>query len=233
MRKEIAVSFDIVCSGCGAPSSPSVGVCPFCKTVMAKADGESSPTSEALSRLYQEGNLVGALNLATGMLKAKPELSQDLSFALCYAKILIEAEGPSSRIRSVLGEAHISAPQNPEILDYLEIIEAKNLFKKGANDPGESALRKLLRRSPTNVHAHFLLGTHLFWVENDLTGAIPHLETCVRLHSNFLRAWGCLGAIYKKLGNAQLAQTAFRKCASLETNPAMREFFLKESSAAG
>jgi hypothetical protein len=54
----------------------------------------------------------------------------------------------------------------------------------------------------------------------------------VRLHPNFLRAWGCLGAIYKKLGNAQLAQMAFQKCAAIETNQNMKNFFLNQAKAA-
>jgi cytochrome c-type biogenesis protein CcmH/NrfG len=116
-------------------------------------------------------------------------------------------------------------------LDYLEILEAKNCLKKGINDAGEVMLKNVLRRSPKNVHAHFLLGTHLFWVDSESPMAIPHLETCVRLQPYFLRAWGCLGAIYKKMGNAQLAQMAFNKCASIETNPSMREFFIMQAKA--
>jgi len=131
----------------------------------------------------------------------------------------------------VLAEAHLAAPENTELTDYLEIVEAKNNLKKGLNDTGEMMLKNLLRRSPNNLHAHFILGTHLFWADNESTMVIPHLETCVRLHPNFLRAWGCLGAIYKKMGNGQLAQMAFQKYVTIETNQGMKEFFEKQAKA--
>lgn len=84
----------------------------------------------------------------------------------------------------------------------------------------------------TNVHAHFFLGAHRFWVLQDINRAIPHLEICVRLHPNFLRGWGCLGAIYKQLGNTQLARRAFEKCAQLENNSRVKDFFIQQMKAA-
>lgn len=122
------------------------------------------------------------------------------------------------------------APSNSELIDYLEIVEAKGLLKNGPNDAGSLLLKNILRRSPKNVHAHFVLGAHLFWTDHEPSLAIPHLETCVRLHPNFLRAWGCLGAIYKKLGNHQLSQMAFQKCAAIETNPGMKDLGLLKKS---
>jgi predicted Zn-dependent protease len=231
MRKEVVMSFDVVCSGCGAPSSPSVGICPFCKTVMAANDGKEKHSIDSFIKLYNDGKLERALGLGTEMYKAKPELKSDLAFVLTFAKVLIESEGPSSKIRSVLAEAHLVTPESVDVIDYLEIVEAKNNLKKGLNDTGEIALKNLLRRSPKNVHAHFVLGTHLFWMDNESATAIPHLETCVRLHPNFLRAWGCLAAIYRKMGNNQLAQMAFQKCATIETNQSMKEFFEKQARA--
>lgn len=226
------MSFDVFCKGCGAPSSPSVGICPFCKTVMVKNDGSNMKTNESFITAYKEGKLEQALSLGTEMIKIKPELKDDLFFVFTLVKVLIESEAPSSQIRSLLVQAHLSAPENTEFIDYLEIVEARNVLKKGFNDSGEIMLRNLLRRSPNNVHAHFILGAHLFWMDNQPTLAITHLETCVRLHPNFLRAWGCLGAIYKKIGNEQLAQNAFQKCLNIETNEKMKEFFQKQTKAA-
>jgi predicted Zn-dependent protease len=223
------MSFEVVCSGCGAPSSPSVGVCPFCKTVMSVNDGKEKHTVDVFTKLYNEGKLERALSLGNEMYKSKPDLKSDLVFVITFSKILIESEAPSSQIKSLLAEAHLHTPQNTDISDYLEIVEARNCLKKGINDTGEMMLKNLLRRSPNNVHAHFILGTHLFWTDNESTMAIPHLETCVRLHTHFLRAWGCLGAIYKKMGNTQLAQMAFQKCATIETNQNMKDFFLSQT----
>lgn len=224
------MSFDTICKGCGASSGPSVGVCPYCKTVMAGPAVTENITLGAFNRMYLEGKLDAALRFGNGLYKSKPELKTDLPFIMTYVKVLIETEAPSSQMRALLAEAQLANPQDAGLLDYFEIVEAKNYLKKGANDPGEIMLKSIIRRSPQNVHAHFLLGTHWFWSEKDAVGAIPHLETCVRLHPNFLRAWGCLGAVYQKMGNKPLAQQAFRKCAALETNLKMKEFFEQQAA---
>lgn len=225
------MSFEAVCHNCGAPSGPSVGVCPFCKSVMTNSNEQEAAGTNNLLKLYNEGKIERALALGTTMLKSKPDLKSDIQFVITFVKVLIETEAPSSQIRGLLAEASLVAPDNKDLIDYMEIIEAKNGLKKGLNDSGEIILRNVLRRSPNNIHAHFLLGTHLFWVDSQSPMAIPHLETCVRLHPNFLRAWGCLGALYKKMGNAQLAKMAFEKCATIETNPSMKEYFIVQAKA--
>lgn len=224
------MSFDIVCSGCGAPSGPSVGICPFCKTIMSTADGKQNHSSDRFVKLYQDGKLEQALSLGDEMYRAQPDLKKDLMFVMTFAKTLIESEAPSSKTRSLLAAAHLENPENKDVLDYIELIEAKNILKKG-EDSGETMLRNLIRRSPQNIHAQFILGAHLFWVEENALMAIPHLETSVRLHPNFLRAWGCLAVAYRKIGNTQLAQSAFRKCAEIETDQRMKDFFEAQSKA--
>ncbi len=223
------MSFDSICHGCGAPSGPSVGICPFCKTVMSVAAGTDDPSIKTLAELHQRGQLERALCLGLEMESQKPAVKNDLSFVIPYVQILIESEGPSSKIRSLLTSAQMHHPENPELINYLEILAARSLLRKGPNDEGELMLRNILKRSPKNVHAHFILGAHMFWIDNESALSISHLETSVRLHPNFLRAWGCLGAIYKKLGNAPLSKMAFGKCAKLETNLKMKEFFETEA----
>jgi len=225
------MSFEQVCSGCGAPSGPSVGICPFCKTIMASPNGGNFLQEKSITQLYEKGRLDLALVLAKKLYMEDPESKKDISFLMLYAKLLIDTEGPSSLIKSTLSEAHFIDPANSDVLDYLELMEVRNYLRKGPNDIGEVQLKNLIRRSPKNVHAHFLLGTHLFWTDEMPQEAIPHLETCVRLSPNFLRAWGCLGAIYKKLGNPQLAMRAFQKCAELETESRMKEYFLEQANA--
>ena len=36
--------------------------------------------------------------------------------------------------------------------------------------------------------------------------ALKYLEKAVKLHPRFIRAWGCLGAIYRSLGNNTLSK---------------------------
>lgn len=106
-------------------SGPSVGICPFCKMVMSNADGVESISVETFAKLYNDGKLERALSFGTALYKSKPELKSDLSFVITYVKVLIEAEAPSSQLRSILTEAQLAMPQNTDLLDYFEIIDAK------------------------------------------------------------------------------------------------------------
>lgn len=225
------MSFELVCPGCGAASGPSVGVCPFCKAILTSPDDKNFEQESSVAKTYESGRLDLALTLAKKLYQTDEASKKDVGFLLLYAKILIDTEGPTSLIKSVLAEAHLLAPSNQDVLDYIELVEAKSYLKKGLNDSGEVQLKYLLRRSPKNVHAHFLLGTHIFWADQQSQAAIPYLETCVRLSPNFLRAWGCLGAIYKKMGNAQLAMRAFQKCMELEPETKMKEYFHQQVKA--
>jgi tetratricopeptide (TPR) repeat protein len=230
-EREYKMSFELICSGCGAASGPSVGICPFCKTVMTSPNDKNFEQENSVIQLYEKGRLDLALSLAKKMYSNDPESKKDVGFLLLYAKILIDTEGPTSLIKGILSEAHLSEPSNKDILDYIDLMEAKGYLKKGLNDTGEVQLRNLIRRSSNNIHAHFLLGTHLFWADEQSQMAIPCLETCVRLSPNFLRAWGCLGAIYKKMGNPQLSMRAFQKCAELEPATKMKEYFLQQAKS--
>lgn len=226
------MSFEQVCSGCGATSGPSVGICPFCKTLMTSSSDGNSLQEKSIAQLYEKGRLDLALVLAKKLYTEDPASKKDIGFLMLFAKILIDTEGPSSLTKGVLSEAHLLDPSNQDVMDYLELMEIKTYLKKGHNDTGEVQLKNLIRRSPGNTHAHFLLGTHLFWTDEQPQMAIPHLEICVRQSPNFLRAWGCLGAVYKKLGNTQLAMRAFQKCAELETESKMKEYFLQQAQMA-
>lgn len=227
------MSFDLVCKSCGASSGPSVGVCPYCKSVMTSAGEDENPTLKAVRKAFQEGKLDHALVLGKELEKAKPALRKDASFALLMAQILIEAEAPSSHVRALLMEAILEGGENAALQDYLDIVQAKGLLGHEAQDAGEVLLGAVLRRSPENVHAHFLLGSHLFWVEKQPGKALKHLEAAVKSRPVFLRAVACLGALYQTLGNAALAAKCFRKCKELESAPAMKKYFdelLKKAS---
>jgi predicted Zn-dependent protease len=226
------MSFDLICSSCGAPSGPSTGVCPFCKAVLdAGAASESDRSLNDLKRLYREGALARALALGATLESSKPKLLENVSFLVLFAKILLESEGPTTKIKGLLGKAYALKSEDSEVTDYLEITEAKSMLVRDKDDAGEQRLKDLLRRSPDNVHALFFLGAHLFWMCDDSGTAIRLLERCVSRHPGFLRAWGCLGAIYEKLGNAPLSAKAFQRCVALESEPGMKAFFKSKVEA--
>ena len=219
------MSFDTICSNCGAPSSPSVGVCPFCKSVMTNKKGQDAPTITKIRELYDKGDIEKALVLVRQAEKEKPKLLENTSFTLLYVQILIESDGPSSKARSLLTQAYLRDAENAQLSEYREIIEAKNNLSHVKNDLGEQALVNIIRRSPKNPHALFLLGSHLCWVESEYARAIQLLERCVVLRPNWLQANGCLAALYSKLDNSTLAQKYIRKCISLAKDANTKEYF--------
>jgi cytochrome c-type biogenesis protein CcmH/NrfG len=231
LREEAEMSFPIVCPNCGAPSGPSTGVCPFCKTAVVSAAGEGPRGGAAVKKAYEAGDLPLSLSLCASVAADDPKAMEDPDFLLTYARILIESEGPSSKIKSLLGRAYSLQPENPAVSEYLEIVDAKSQLTPEKNDLGEKKLSEILRRSPNNVHALFLLGAHLFWVSREPGPSIRYLERCVSLRPNFLRAWGCLGSVYESLGNRSLSANAYRRCVSLERDPEMRSFFEKKAAS--
>jgi Flp pilus assembly protein TadD len=219
------MSFEIQCSKCGALSSPSVGTCPFCKSVFEPAGQSAGGTSVELVKLYAEGKVERALQLFTATRAQTPDLDKDPGLLLLGAKILLETEGPLGTIKTVLMKGHLVAPENTEIVDYLELTDAKEKLDIGSGGLAEQALKNLVRRSPKNPHALFLLGSHLFWSKKETEISARYLQTCVSCRPTFLRAWACLGAIYRTIGHADLAENAFRKCLALESNPRMIAYF--------
>jgi tetratricopeptide (TPR) repeat protein len=200
-------------------------VCPFCKTTLSGLARKEDSTVTSIRRLYSDGRIDKALVLATVLEREKPKILENVGFLLLYAKILLETEGTTSKIRNLLTKAFLLDSENQEASEYLEIIEAKTQLKKGRNDIGELALKNIIRRSPKNEHALFLLGAHLFWTEGLTSEPIKLLERCLAVRPNFLRAWACLGTIYKQIGHSSLAIRAFRRCSALETNQRMKSYF--------
>jgi tetratricopeptide (TPR) repeat protein len=222
------MSFSMVCHNCGAPSGPSVGMCPFCKCVLSDPKVKENSTLTQLKKLYADGQLDKALFLADKMYKTENHKT-NASFLLLFSKILVEAEGPAAKTRHVLSDAFALEPDNSECSDYLELIDAKfRLESNVENDLGEQSLKNIIRRSPQNVHALFLLGSHMFWADGNTIQSVKLLERCVSLHPKFLRAWACLGAIFRKTGHGAAANRCFQQCLKLEPNPSMKRYFQSE-----
>jgi hypothetical protein len=221
------MNFEIACSNCGAISSPVVGICPFCKSVMTRAaDGAKQAGSVPLIQsLYDGGKIEQALALAATLEKKDADSVKDTNFVLLYTQIQIETEAPSSKTKSLLNQSLIANPSHPDLLEYLEIVEAEfNLSIEGGKD-GETSLVNIIRRSPKNVHALFLLGRYLFWVKNDPQGALRYLESCVRFRPNFIRAKACLAAVYKALNMTDVSERLMNECVAKTSDSRTKEFF--------
>ena len=230
MWGETIMSFDIICSNCGAPSAPSVGVCPFCKTILtSEGSGKATSAINEINKFFNDGKIGMALALVKAAEKNKPSLLKNIQFVLLYVKILLEVSGPSSKIKSLLSQALLEHPRNPSLIEYLEIINARSNFSREKNDMGEVELANIIRRSPKNVHALFLLGSHLFWVEKNIQKSLIYLERCHRLRPNFLRATACLAALYKSVGLKAQANRLFKRCAVLERDKEMKAYFKRLS----
>lgn len=219
------MNFDIICSNCGAPSSPTVGVCPFCKAVMTTEDDKQHPSISKIKTLFNDGKIDQALSLVNNMAVQKPESLKSANFALLYVQTLIEVDAPSAKIKSILIQALNEHPNHPQLLEYLEVAEAEANLSHDKDDIGETELANIIRRSPENVHALFLLGAHLFWIEKDSQRALRYLEKCVRLRPNFIRAKACLAAVYKDLNMHDFAARLLTDCATKTSDKWAKEFF--------
>lgn len=220
------MGFDVICYSCGAPSSPSVGICPFCKNVMRNKKSEDTPTITKIREFFDAGDIENALFLAQQAEKEKPTLLENAAFILLYVQILLESDGPSSKMRSLLTRSYLNDVENAQLSEYREIIEAKNNLSHEKNDIGEQNLINIIRRSPKNAHALFILGSHLCWIENEYAKAIQLLERCVILRPNWLKANACLAALYSKTDNDVLAQKYIRKCIALSKDASTKEYFM-------
>lgn len=198
---------------------------------MGTAKKDNHPTVSKLKNLYEEGKLEQAVILAKMAEQEHEKLKKNVTFLMTSVKILLEAEGPTSRVKNLLTQANLIDPENGEIADYFDIAEGRSLANHQGFPQAEKLLRSVLRRSPNNPHALFLLGSQLFHLKGDVPEAIRFLERCVTVRPNLLRAWGCLAVIYVQNGNSELAERAFRKCVALETNPNMKKFFSNQLAA--
>ena len=221
------MNFEIACSNCGAISSPVVGVCPYCKSVMSKPVAGTKQTASLplIQSLYDEGKLDQALSLAAALEKQDPEFLKNASFVLLYIQIQLEVDAPSSKTKSLLNQALIANPSNPDLMEYLEIVEAEFNLTRNPGSDGEIALMNIIRRSPKNVHALFLLGRHLFWVEQNPQGALRYLESCVRFRPNYILAKACLAAVYRALNMNDVSSRLMSDCAAKATDRSTKDFF--------
>ena len=225
------MNFETICPNCGAPSSPAIGICPYCKAVMVTEAEQKTPAITNIKKTFNEGNLEQALSLAKALEMQKPESLKNVDFVLLYAQILIEVDAPSSKIKSLLNQALIDNPSDSRLLEYLEIVEAESNLSRDKDGAGVTALTNISRRSPENVHALFLLGSHIFWVEKDPQRALRYLEQCVRLRPNFIKAKACLAAVYKGLGRNDLAARLFNECAAKSSEGKIKEIFTNLANA--
>ena len=222
------MSFELTCPKCGAHSGPSVGTCPYCKTIMSAAAQNGAPMAPemvAVQRYFDSGSIDQALTLASAAETHAPELLKNREFQVLYSRILIETEAPACKIRAILNQVLLKSPNDADATDYLGILDAKMNFTAHESSGGESRLTEILKRRKDLDLAYFVFGAHLFWERAETQMSVRHLDAAIRLRPNFLRAWGCLGAIHRQIGNEPLAQKAFQNCLRLETEPGMRKYF--------
>jgi tetratricopeptide (TPR) repeat protein len=219
------MSFGIQCPQCGAPSSPSTGICPYCFHVFKAPHAAVNPSIASLFEKYSAGDLSSALANATLLEEHTPELIKDPDFLLLYLKILIESDGPTFKMRKIVALGLAQPKLRAEFILFNDVIDAIESLHGDNFSSAETKLNQVLTTNPANTQALFLLGAHYFWKRNQPSQALRFLEKCVSLQPNFLRAWGCLAALYESLNNLPLAMRAYQKCAEIETEPRMKEFF--------
>lgn len=220
------MSFDVICNNCGAPSPPSTGTCPYCKSLLTSSKKKmDSPTVTKLREFYSKGKIEKALMMAKAAETRKPKLLMNPNFVLLYVQILLETDGPNSKVKGLLAQCLLEHPEHEGLIEYLEVADAEGKLSKGIDDVGELELSNIIRRSPKNVHALFLLGSHLYWVEKEKQRSVKLLERAYKLRPNFVRCTACLAALYVDLGFPHFAKKLFKHCSGLDSNKEMKQFY--------
>lgn len=221
----------IICRKCGAPQSSFREKCSYCLAQLIKNEKSEIGILSIAKGYFLKGELPRSLNFLETLAKEKPEESKQADYIILYLRILIEMDGPQSKMRTLLANGLVNHPENKMLLEIQEIFDAREKLKKGPNDAGELALRDLLLRSPDNYLALFTLASHMFWSDGDTKNTPVLLERCVRIRPVFVRAWGCLGAIYKTVGKVEQSRYAFQMCIKLENSEKMKKFYLEQIGA--
>lgn len=185
------MSFDIFCPNCGAPSNPSVGVCPYCKTSIDnpnKKDKDGHLLNH-LKKKYKEGDYAFVLRNADQLIHSKPKLKENVNFLMVYIEALIESDGPPSKIKTLLSHLFLKDPTNSKALAINEIMDAKAYLSNQRNDAGEKQIQAALKLYPDLAYGHFLLGSHIYHMDGEPHSAMIHLEKAIKIHPCFTRAW--------------------------------------------
>lgn len=211
------MSFEVNCPNCGASSGPSVGVCPYCKTVLSTTE-VSCPVTTGIQDLYAKGHIEEAL-AQVHVIKDNEAQEGDPIFLMLAGKLSLEAESPSSQIKTFFAKAlAIEGAHQKEAKLYLDMVTAKGMFRKGLNDPGEKWFNSQIPLFPNNPHLLFLLGSHTFWVDQETRNSAANLERCVQIRPTLARAWGCLFAIYQKLKDKPNMKRCIGKYAEISSD---------------
>ena len=86
------MSFEINCSNCGAPSSVSVGICPYCKKNFKnkKRKKDESPLISRIKADYKAGKVDDVISACKQMYTNKEKMRENNNFLLIYLKALLE-----------------------------------------------------------------------------------------------------------------------------------------------
>ncbi|MFM8269855.1 MAG: tetratricopeptide repeat protein [Pseudomonadota bacterium] len=222
------MSFELICESCGAASGPSVGICPFCKSLLVpEASKQVSPALKSLKTLFSEGRMEEASLLAREALKSKEDISENVEVLSVCSQILFEVEAPSSQIKSILAKASLIDPDHKGIQELMNLVHAKSAISNGNPEEGKKMLESVLKSNPANPHALFHLASYVNSKENNPVLAAVYLEKALKARPNFLRAWACLASVSARMDKTHMAERALLKAISLEKNQNMKDFFNK------
>jgi tetratricopeptide (TPR) repeat protein len=195
----------------GAPATsnglPGAMAMPSIRTNVS-VRGTNEPTNEQLEALMHARRFPEAWEVATALLKLKPE-DEDVRFNAGF-------------VASELGKT------NEAILHYQECVrlvpeyaEAHNnlgnLFRK-AGQP-EVAIRhfeEAIQHAPSNASAHNNLGTTLA-MAGRVDEAVPHFVHATQIRADYTEAWLNLGNAYMQQDRIQEATVPLQK--ALELSP--------------
>jgi len=92
-------------------------------------------------------------------------------------------------------------------------------IKIGRLNDAINIYKKILRKTPNNFNALFMLGT-IYAKQNNFTEAIRYLEKAVEINPEFPDLQNNLGNVYKAVGDIERAKLCYMHCLRLDPNHA-------------
>ena len=183
-----------------------------------------------LKSLLHKGDLGSCQELIELIMDHGHPLADDVSVCLIGLQVSFEKSESIEEMFAWLEQARLcGGRQSNELLIWEVFIHALLALKEGDYEKGQKALEALvIEDSSVALLAKYRLAYHLFWKNIDIRGACRILEEVCQNRRGFMKAWCCLGFVYKKMGLKIKAHEVFSHCLLYETDKKRRQFYKRQ-----
>ena len=190
-----------------------------------------------LKDLLHKGDMDSCEDLIQLIIAHGHPLAEDVSIYLVGVQVVFEQSESMEEMFAWLEQAKLHGTkvhgdlQSKDLFLWEIFIHTLLALREGAYKKGQSVLETLIHEESVAVIAKYKLAYHLFWKNIDVERACHILEEVCENRQGFIKAWCCLGFVYKKMGLTEKAHETFSHCLSLHKTDAERRKFYKQQLA--